>query len=263
MSHNHATLLSDVHRELLGGDAVFPTSVHLAVAIRQALDQDEVSINEVARMIAADPLLAAKLVRLANCVTFNPGGQTIFDIGPAVSRVGFNAVRAVSMALVLSQLKTVPLMAPFVPVADETWKRSVQISAMSRLLARTQRGVNPDEAMLCGLVADIGVFYLLPRAGAHAEYVANPSLLADLLQSHAASVSTQFLTVLGLPGNIVQAVSGAALPDIHPARPLRQILSEARRLVDLPQPLPEDEPQTEWLLSVQTQFQELTQALQV
>lgn len=262
MLHSHAALMSEVHRDLLGGDAAFPTSVQLAITIRQTLDQDDVGIDEIARLISAEPLLAAKLVRLANCATFNRGGQPIFDVGQAVSRVGFNAVRSVAMALALAQLKSVPLVAPFIPLSDAAWKRSVQVSALSRLLARTQRGVNADEAMLCGLVADIGVFYLLPRAGACPEYVADSSLLNDLLQSHAPSVGVQFLTVMGLPGNIVQAISDAELPDIHPARQLRQVLSEARRLVDLPPPLQEEDPQSEWLLSVQEQLQELTQALQ-
>lgn len=262
MSHSHAVLMSEVHRDLLGGDATFPTSVQLAVTIRQALDQDDVSVDEIARLIAAEPLLAAKLVRLANCATFNRGGQPIFDVGQAVSRVGFNAVRAVAMALALAQLKSVPLVAPFIPLADETWRRAVQVSALSRLLARTQRGVNADEAMLCGLVADIGVFYLLPRVGVRPEYVDDASMLDDLLQTHAASVGAQFLTAIGLPGNIVQAIAPVPLPDIHPAQPLRQVLAEARRLVALPQPCPEEEPQAEWLQSVQEQLQELTFALQ-
>lgn len=262
MAYDHSVLMTLVHRDLLGGDAVFPSSVQLAVSIRQALDQDDVSIDEVTRLANAEPLLAVKLVRMANCVTFNPGGQPIYDVGQAISRVGFNVVRSVSLAIAIIQLKAVPLVAPFMALADEAWKRSVQVAALSRLLARKQRGVNADEAMLCGLVADIGVFYLLPKAGACPDYVANPAMLIDLLKAHGSAVGAQFLATMGLPGNIVQAVGQADLPDIHPANQLRQVLAEAGRMVALPQPWPEEDPQTDWLCSVQDQWCELIQTMQ-
>lgn len=258
----HATLISEVQRDLLGGDAVFPTSIQLATRIRQALDQDDISVDDVARLIEVEPLLAAKVVRMANCVTFNPSGREVFDVRQAIGRVGFNAVRSVSMAIALAQLKAAPAVQVFRSLTEAAWQRSVRLAALSRLLARTQRGVNPDEAMLSGLVSEIGVFYLLDKAARHPEYVSSTAHLNSLLAEYATSVGNQFLVVMGMPGNTVQALSSAELPDIHPAKALRAVIGESRRLLVLPQPIPEDEPQAEWLQEVQDQLHELVQALQ-
>lgn len=260
---NHAVLMSDIHRDLIGGDSTFPSSVQLAVAIRQALDQEDVSTHELTRLISAEPLLAAKLVRLANCVTFNPSGQPIFDIQQAIARVGFNAVRSVALATAIAQLKAAPTVPHFIQQAQTAWQRCVQLAALSRLLAKAQKGCHPDEAMLCGLVSEIGVFYLLSRAGAYADYVQSAAATQDLLLQYGESVTVRFLSRLGLPGNIVQAIASPDLPDIHPAKTLRSILCEARRLGQLPTPVPADEPQAEWLSDVQNQIQELRQALLV
>lgn len=259
---SHATLISEVQRDLLGGDAVFPTSIQLATRIRQALDQDDISVDDVARLIEVEPLLTAKVVRMANCVTFNPSGREVFDVRQAIGRVGFNAVRSVSMAIALAQLKAAPALQVFRNLTEPAWQSSVRLAALSRLLARTQRGVNPDEAMLSGLVSEIGVFYLLDKAARHPEYVSNASHVGALLAEYATSVGNQFLVVMGMPGNTVQALSNAELPDIHPAKGLRAVIGESRRLLALPQPIPEDEPQAEWLQEVQDQLHDLVQALQ-
>lgn len=47
---------------------------------------------------------------------------------------------------------------------DELWLHSVRLAAISRVLAKKLTRINPDQAMLGGLLHDIGKIYILTRA---------------------------------------------------------------------------------------------------
>lgn len=257
--HDHTPLLTDVERDLLGGDATFPTSFQVAVTIRKALDDPDTSAQRLALLLNAEPLVTSKLLRLANCYTFNPRGQTVYSVDQAIQRVGFNAVRSVAMAVAMVQLKAPPGTANFLPIAEATWSRSVQRAALCKVLAQPMAWDSPEEAMLCGLVAELGVFYLLSRAAPHKLYSQEPIALQDLLDQHQASVSARLLFNLGLPHEVVAAVSpqaGSAAPDR-----LQAILREADRLSHLPFPPPADEPRAELLLTSQDILHDIRSAL--
>jgi len=253
----HTSVLARVQRELLSDQVVFPTNMRLALAVREALDRDDVRVEHVVKLISVEPLMATRIVRMANSVAYNPGGKTVYAVEQAVQRVGFNAVRALALATCIAQLKSSPSLAPFQRLANGLWEDSVQVAALSRLLAQSRRDANPDEAMLCGLVSEMGSFYLMFLASAQEGYTKNLMAILDLLEKHQARVGAQFLEALDMPSGIVGALRPAPLEVDAPVPVLRQILLEARRLHALPQPVPQDEPSAPWLLSAQDAINEL------
>lgn len=260
---DHTSVLARVQRELLSQEVVFPTSMRLAVAVRQALDRDDVRTEHIVKLLSLEPFMATKIVRMANCVAYNPAGQTVYSVEQAIHRVGFNAVRTLVLAVCIAQMKSTPGMAVFQRLANGCWEDSVQLAALSRTLAKAQRGTNPDEAMLCGLVSEMGSFYLLHLASSQEKYVKNLVSVLDLLSRHSARVGAHFLDVMDMPESIVNALRPIELDTSHPAYPLRQLLQEARRLHALPKPVPADEAKADWLSSVQAELQELNTVLRV
>ncbi|HEX5805230.1 MAG TPA: HDOD domain-containing protein [Macromonas sp.] len=254
---NHTSVLARVQRELLADQVVFPTNMRLALAVREALDRDDVRVEHVVKLISVEPLMATRIVRMANCVAYNPGGQTVYSVEQAVQRVGFNAVRALALATCVAQIKSSPALAPFQRLANGLWEDSVQVAALSRLLARERRDANPDEAMLCGLVSEIGSFYLMFLASAQESYTKNLAAVLDLLGKHQARVGAQFLEALDMPASVVNALRPTPPEVAEPVPALREILREARRLHALPQPVPLDEPCAPWLASTQNASNEL------
>lgn len=258
---DHTSVLARVQRELLGTEVVFPTSMRLAMAVRQALDRDDVKTEHIVRLLSVEPFMATKIVRMANSVAYNPAGQTVYSVEQAINRVGFNAVRALALASCIAQLKSTPGMAAFQRLANGCWEDSVQRAALARMLAKAQRGVPPDEAMLGGLVSEMGSFYLLFLASNHEKYSKNLVSVLDLLDKHGARVGAQFLESMDMPVAIVGAIRPVELASDHPAFALRNILNEARRLQNLPNPVPAEEPRAEWLQTVQRELDELRAVL--
>jgi len=201
----HFPILQDIAQDL-SGETNFPTSLDAAVMVRNTLHDPEVSLDQVARAIALEPLIASKLLRLANSVAYNPVGNSITDLKTAIARLGFEAVRTTSLAVAMDQIMKSKNLGTFDRFAKQTWEHSLQVAATARVLARRVGRVNPDEALLAGLVHDIGIFYLLYRAVDYDIYRNDEAAVIELLIDWHESIGENLLHALGLPDRIIDAV---------------------------------------------------------
>lgn len=228
----HQNLLDRIAGDFTG-QANFPTCLDAAVTVRNTLQQEQVTLEMLSNTVASSPLIAARILRLANASTYNPAGKPITDLGSAISRIGFEAVRSISLAIAIAQMNAPQQPPHFSIIAASTLEHSLQVAAIARTLARTLGRINPDEAMLAGLVHDIGIFYLLYRAAEDDRYHQDPALLADLLTRHHETIGEQLLQALALPGRIISAVrEHEHLQHIEAPSSIRDILYFANLLAD-------------------------------
>lgn len=200
----HFRILDDIARDL-SGDVNFPTCMDAAVLVRNTLRDPCVTTERIVRAIGVEPLISSKLLRLANSVGHNPSGEAIHDLSTAVARLGSDVVRTTSLAVALDQMLKSRQSGIHAPLARQTWELAIQVAAIARVLARRLGRINPDEAMLAGLVHNIGSFYLLYRSADYPEY-ADEASIQDLLAHRQASIGESLLHLLGLPERIVEAV---------------------------------------------------------
>ncbi len=201
----HFAILEDIAREL-SGDVNFPTCLDAALLIRDTLKDPLIDLERVVQVVSVEPLLSSKLLRLANSVAYNPAGQGVTDLGRAVSRLGFDNVRTLSLALAMDQMLKSRNLAAYDDIAHRVWEHSIHVAAICRVLAKHIGRHKPDEAMLLGLVHDIGVFYLLYRAAAYPEYRDHRPAMIDLLQSWHEPIGESLLYALGVPERIASAL---------------------------------------------------------
>ena len=204
-SSPHFQILQDIARDL-SGDVNFPTCMDAAILVRNTLRDPYANLNRVVQVIGVEPLISSKLLKLANSVAFNPSGQTISELSPAISRLGFEAVRTTSLAVAMDQMLKSRNLTAFDGISRNAWEHSLRVAAISRVLARRIGRINPDEAMLAGLVHDIGIFYLLYRAAEYPEYRHNPTAVIELICGWHEGIGESLLHILGLPDCITAAV---------------------------------------------------------
>jgi HD-like signal output (HDOD) protein len=190
-------------------DLSFATSADASLRVMKAVDNPDVGMDDLARIVTAEPLLSAKVVRMSNSVALNPSGKTITDVKQAVMRVGVASIRSLTMALTLDQLRHSQRMAPCRQLVNRLWERSIHVAALAYVVARRLSPLPADEAMLAGIVHDLGRFYML---GVAAEF--HPDLLKDVnglmhaLDEIDRTMGPKLLQTLGLPEPIVDAVAG-------------------------------------------------------
>lgn len=204
-SSPHFQILQDIARDL-SGDVNFPTCMDAAILVRNTLRDPYANLNRVVQVIGVEPLISSKLLKLANSVAFNPSGRSISELAQAVSRLGFEVVRTTSLAVAMDQMLKSRKLTAFDDISRSAWEHSLRVAAIARVLARRIGRINPDEAMLAGLVHDIGIFYLLYRAAEYPEYLNNPIAIIALVRGWHEGIGESLLHILGLPERIIEAV---------------------------------------------------------
>lgn len=165
-SNNNAAFefVKALSEELTSGELDLPAFPEGALRVRKALENPDVSIEQIARLAAAEPILAARLMKIANSALLSGrAGDGVKDIRTAVNRLGFNMVRNTAVAIAMSQTMGGGSGPELNSRLGALWQHSVRVGAIAYVIARISRGINPDEAMLAGLLHDIGELYILQR----------------------------------------------------------------------------------------------------
>lgn len=197
-------MLEDIAKEL-AGEVVFPTYFDAVLRLRKMLQDPNQSIAGIAAAVSVEPLISAKLLHLANSVAFNPAGNQVVDLKSAITRLGLNAVRTAALSIVMAQLLRAKGMADFSELTHALWDHSIKTAAAARVIAKALTRLNPEEAMLAGLIHDLGAFYMLYRATQYEELRHRPDSVRYLIVQWHESIGVSLLDALGLPEEIVNA----------------------------------------------------------
>ena len=124
-----------------------------------ALDPD-VSATRITNVVSKDPVLATRVIQLANSA-FSAPATEITSIGEAVVRMGTGPVRNVVTAACLSALSADPKI--YGRHGRDHIDHSIGTAYLAWLLA-DRADESPDEAFLYGLLHDIGKLVILKLA---------------------------------------------------------------------------------------------------
>jgi HD-like signal output (HDOD) protein len=178
--------------------------------VRRILSDPKSSVDQVVRVVGSEPALAAQLLRIANSASMNRSGHPVSDLRTAINRIGYNMVRSASMSFSMNQLKNSRKLTGIAPYLNELWERSTYVAAYAFVLARNHTRVNPDEALLTGMMHGIGKLYILTRAADHQELFADESSLQQLIEGWHASIGKAILENWDFADQMVQAVGEQA-----------------------------------------------------
>lgn len=206
MSSATFKILEDIAKDLSGDEITFPTFLDITFQVRTALKDPNLNVEQLAKLVGAEPLMSTKIIRMANSVALNPSGREIADVKSAIVRVGMEAVRTVSFAVAMEQLLKSKQMQPFEGISQRLWVHTSHVAALCRVLAKRLAKINGDEAMFAGLVHDLGVFYLMSRAANFPEFLADKAELHALLVGWHDNIGHALLSALGSPESILEAV---------------------------------------------------------
>jgi len=228
--------LKNIAAQAAHGELTFPTHVAATLKLQHALSDPDCHVEEAARLVQTEPLLAARTVAIANSAAYNRSGNDVTNVRAAVQRVGFRTLGALAASVIVRQLAGEVTDPGLRAKADQLWQHSANVAALALVIARRASFVDPDTAMFAGIVHEVGGFYLLSRA---AEF---PGLLdggADEWLEHGqAAIGRGVLLKLGVPGPVMGAIEALwngmrALPP----ETLGDTLLLAKDLAPIPSPL--------------------------
>jgi HD-like signal output (HDOD) protein len=218
------------------GELTFPTHLDATLKLQRALSDPDCHVEEAARLVQTEPLLAARTVAIANSAAYNRAGNDVTNVRAAVQRVGFRTLGALAASVIVRQLASGVSDPGVRAKADQLWQHSANVAALALVIARRVSFVDPDTAMFAGIVHEVGGFYLLSRAS---EF---PGLLEagadEWLEHGQVEIGRGVLHKLGVPGPVMDAIEAMwnglrALPP----ETLGDTLMLAKDLAPFPSPL--------------------------
>ncbi|HWS61853.1 MAG TPA: HDOD domain-containing protein [Steroidobacteraceae bacterium] len=162
-----AEFLKELSAELASGDIRLPSFPDVAQRVQRALEDPRATPDQVARVIGIDAALAVRILRLANSAFLNPSATRITELQQAVHRLGHQLVRCTAVSFALQQMNAGPSVAVLRPQLHELWRQGTLVASIAYVLARETRAANPDEALIAGLMHNIGSLYITVRAHQH------------------------------------------------------------------------------------------------
>lgn len=186
------------------GELTFPTHVDAALTLQRALNDPGCHLDTAARLVQAEPLLAARTVAIANSAAYNRAGQDVTNVRNALQRIGLRTLNALVASVIVRQLNGAIADSALRETSNRLWEHSAHVAALSLVIARRISGVDPETALFAGIVHEIGGFYLLSRAE---EY---PGLLEgdpdEWIEHGEVEVGRGVLLKLGVPQPVLAAI---------------------------------------------------------
>ena len=195
-------LFAQVYREILADNAQLPSMPDVAIRIRAAMQQPNYTVDTVARVVQADPGTSAYLLSVANSPMYAPVNP-IQRVDHAISRLGAETTRNLVTVHALRAMFTTRSEV-LAKIMRMTWVRSAKLAALSAIIAKHCPGFAPDQAMLGGLLQDIGVLPLLMALERQQRKIKHPEKIVASVEAFSGKVGAVLLKHWGFEEDFIE-----------------------------------------------------------
>jgi HD-like signal output (HDOD) protein len=196
--------LTSLAKELSGGRVELPSFPDAAARTQHVLSDDNVTSERIARVVGSDAGLAGRILTMANSTLLHRGGAPVTDLKVAVARIGHDNIRAAALAYANAQLRRAPDLAHIRKQLEVCWQDGVRVAALTHAMAKETRGIRSDEALLAGLLHNIGKIYIIARSPKEGAMQVDDPILRDWYPG----IGTALIENWKLPDAIAVAVGG-------------------------------------------------------
>lgn len=187
-------------------DLVLPTLPEVALSIREAAEDSEISVSALSKVIGRDAALSARLIKVVNSPLLRAAVE-VTDLHTAITRLGINYSCNLAIGLVIEQIFHARAPAVEHKLRD-IWANSLEVAGISyELCRRYTPELKPDQATLGGLVHQIGALPVLIYAEEHNELLSDPVCLHYVIEQIQPVLGDKILSSWEFPEQLVKLPS--------------------------------------------------------
>jgi len=153
--------IASIMRDLRENRLELPTLPQLAMKINKFIGSRDANAKEMAKMISADPALSVRLLQVANSPMYR-SSHKIESLQTAITLMGTDRIRNIVTSFLMKGLFRTKNKALHLRMA-EIWNHSAYVASICYILAERLGDIDPDEAMLAGLLHDIGKLPIISK----------------------------------------------------------------------------------------------------
>ncbi len=198
-----AALYWEFHEAIQDDSLELPSLPDIAMRIAKVINDANTDSHDIARVVQADPTVAARIISVVNSAAYR-GKAPIDNLPDAVSRLGRNVTHHLVISFALGKIfhSRSPMLRQRMV---KLWQHASYVAAICHELARVTPGLEPSQALLVGLIHDIGALAIIGTARSKPELSENAELLDQVIRGLKAEVGAMVLRKWDFPGYFVQA----------------------------------------------------------
>lgn len=196
-------ILQMLETKIKANQLVLPSMPDVFLHIKKIVDDPSSNMGNISKVISRDPSLTARILKVANNALYR-GNHEITNLQLAVSRMGLQLIKTLVTSHSITQMFNQPkgVLKPFF---NNLHKHSTEVSANAYAIATHYTKLNPDDALLAGLVHNIGYLPMTECVDTYPEIENNPSLLIEVMDKVHTKVGEMILNSWAFPQNIIDA----------------------------------------------------------
>ncbi len=180
-----AQALACIQRAIEENRLVLPSPPDTLLEVRSAVNDQHCSHRQLAQIISKDLAISTRLLKVVNSSSLR-AHRAINDVHGAVTRLGGKLVHTLVTSLTMTQMMSnsiVNAKGIFAEFLRNHHDRTVQVASRCYGLAANVPALDQDEALLAGLIHDIGVLPLVQYAGQEASLRHDPEAALNLVDA--------------------------------------------------------------------------------
>ena len=229
------SFVQELAGDVSGGPIELPSYPEVALRVQRVLADPNATEARVVKVIGGEPVLAARVINMANSAALSPSGKPVAELRAALQRVGFDALRSAAIGFAVAQLRKASAYRAIEKPMTALWQHNIAVAATCYVLAHKLKCFAPDTAMLAGLVSGVGKLYILTRSSKYPILLGDPAAYEALVLEWHPNVARGLLENWGMAEEIVDAVADyeIASETERPKAHLADLLGCADLLVNL------------------------------
>ncbi len=190
-------------KRVLDDNEGLPSLPTITLKIRQAIDNENTTVDTLAQLVSRDPALTALLMKCAASPLYRTVSQPT-TIQGVISLMGMPAVGSVVMTHSLKSLFPIHNTA-LRKLFNHTWKRQITKGSMAALIGKKLYYHPAEEALTASLLSEVGTLAVLSAFSASKDIPSEETYFA-LCRDYSKSLGTILLTKWNVDKRLIDTV---------------------------------------------------------
>jgi len=193
-------------KEAVENDSLtLPSLPEVALKIRETVESENSTTEEIANILSHDGAMSARLLKVVNSPLYR-GRDPIDDLHMAVTRLGGQLVKDLVTNLVMKQMYQ-PTSVMMEKQFRQAWNTSVDVAAICQMMSGSIDGVKKEQALLAGLIHNIGSLPILLVAENDDYLFHDPVALSSLVMELQGRVGEMILKSWNFSDVLIEVVT--------------------------------------------------------
>ena len=196
------SLLNEISQTFKGEQIDLPSLPDVALQVNKVVQDPDVDINKIADVVRVDPVLSTRIVQVANSAMY-AGNPETSSLRNAITRIGMKVTRSIVYSVILKGLYK-----PKTPVTqrymERVYEECIRTGVVCHALSKATGILDPDQALLAGIIHNIGVIPILIIADRHEKLVSDEAMLDSVIAELEHNVGAALLTQWGFDDELTE-----------------------------------------------------------